>query len=62
MYIGLQHPEIDCIERTGYPSWMQKYIDSEDEEFDEYAEYEEELYDEDAAYEEARDRRCFGIE
>ena len=37
----LQHPEIDWIERTGHPSWMQ----------------ERETYevDEDALYEERRD-------
>ena len=27
------HPEIACIERTGYPSWMQEdVLDDEDEE------------------------------
>jgi hypothetical protein len=57
MYIGLQHPEIDWIESTGYPSWVQKYDDSE-EEADDY----EPGFDEDAAYEESRDRRCFGID
>ena len=36
----LEHPEIGWIERTGYPSWMQR----------------EDYYDEDQAYEEARDR------
>lgn len=46
MFGGLQHPEIDWIERTGYPSWMQD--DEEDEE----------EFDEDAAYEESRDIRC----
>lgn len=25
------HPEIACIERTGYPSWMQETEDLEDE-------------------------------
>ena len=45
MYRCLQHPEIDWIERTGYPSWMQ---DRE--------EYEE---DEDALYEERRERELF---
>lgn len=37
----LQHPEIDWIERTGYPSWMQER-DKPD-------------VDEDALYEERRD-------
>lgn len=41
----LEHPEIGWIERTGYPSWMQKR--------DEYEE------DEDAFYEERRDRHLF---
>ena len=41
MYQGLQHPEIDWIERTGYPSWMQ-----EDDQCEE---------DEDALYDERRD-------
>lgn len=35
----LQHPEIDWIERTGYPSWMQE--DDHEEEYDEDALYEE---------------------
>ena len=30
------HPEIACIERTGYPSWMQEDVldDEEDEDYD----------------------------
>ena len=40
----LQHPEIDWIERTGYPSWMQETDDE---------------YDEDALYEERRERDLF---
>ena len=39
------HPEIECIERTGYPSWMQE---------DEYEEY-----DEDRAYDERREAGLF---
>lgn len=38
------HPEIACIERTGYPSWMQDDV----------------LNDEDDLYEEARERDLFG--
>lgn len=45
------HPEIECIERTGYPSWMQE--DDEDEDFDLGA-YLDRIYDEE------RDRRLFG--
>ena len=40
----LQHPEIDWIERTGYPSWMQE------------RDYEE---DEDTLYEERWERERF---
>lgn len=40
MYEMLEHPEIECALRTGYPSWMQ--------------EKEEEERDEDALYEESR--------
>ena len=36
------HPEIACIERTGYPSWMQEG-DTQEE------------YDEDSSYEERRE-------
>lgn len=38
MYRDLQHPEIDWIERTGYPSWMQE---SEEPEIDEDSLYDE---------------------
>ena len=44
------HPEIECIERTGYPSWMQE---DEDEGFD-LGHYIDRIYDEE------RDRRLFG--
>lgn len=40
----LQHPEIDWIERTGYPSWMQE--NDQVEEPDEDALYEEQREDE----------------
>lgn len=43
------HPEIACIERTGYPSWMQ--------ERDEYCE--DDLYEDDL-YEERRESELFG--
>jgi hypothetical protein len=42
----MQHPEIDWIERTGYPSWLQDREPPEP--------------DEDAAYEEQRERRASG--
>jgi hypothetical protein len=38
----MQHPEIDWIERTGYPSWLQEREERPE-------------FDEDAAYEERRD-------
>lgn len=38
MYPMLQDPEIDWIERTGYPSWMQPKrdldVDEEEEDYD----------------------------
>ena len=40
----LQHPEIDWIERTGYPSYMQEGETKEE-------------FDEDSAYEERRDEQ-----
>jgi hypothetical protein len=48
MYPLLEHPEISCALRTGYPSWMQERDDGEEE------------FDEDAAYEERRHRELFG--
>lgn len=42
----LEHPEIDWIQRTGYPSWLQEREDPEE--------------DEDAAFEETRERELFG--
>ncbi len=51
MYPLLDHPEVACCLRTGYPSWKQE----RDGEVD-YGP------DEDAAYEEQRDRERFGEE
>ena len=53
------HPEIACIERTGYPSWMQEteVLNDEDEE-----DYESEFWvdeREDDLYEEARESELF---
>ena len=45
----LEHPEITCALRTGYPSWMQE--DDEEEEFDE-----------DLAYDEKREGCLYGWE
>ncbi len=42
MYPVLEHPEITCALRTGYPSWMQESVNEEE-------------YDEDALYEERRE-------
>ena len=49
------HPEISCIERTGYPSWMQVEYDVLNDEDDE--DYESEFWGderEDDLYEETR--------
>lgn len=42
------HPEIQSIERTGYPSWMQEDDDPIDED------------DEDALYDERREQELLG--
>lgn len=42
MYPILEHPEVTCALRTGYPSWMQEEDLKEE-------------YDEDALYEERRE-------
>lgn len=44
--MDLQHPEIDWIERTGYPSWLQETGCEED--------------DEDSRYDEMRESEIFG--
>ena len=53
------HPEIACIERTGYPSWMQEdVLNDEDDEED----YDSEFWGderEDDLYEETRERDLF---
>jgi len=51
------HPEIESIERTGYPSWMQEEEDDNLPEED----YDSEFWgDEDSCYEESRERELFG--
>ena len=52
MLRDLEHPEITCALRTGYPSWMQE--DEDDYDPDAYAAYC------DHCYEEYRDRMLFG--
>ena len=47
MFWDLEHPEITCAMRTGYPSWMQDDDDCDG-------------YDPDEAYEERRHRELFG--
>ncbi len=42
----LEHPEIEWIQRTGYPSWFQERDTPEE--------------DEDAAFNESRERELFG--
>lgn len=41
MYLMLEHPEIGCALRTGYPSWIQE--GDSHEEYDEDALYEERM-------------------
>ena len=50
MYPVLEHPEITCALRTGYPSWMQE-DDNDQDACEAYC---------DSCYEEERDRRLFG--
>ena len=54
------HPEIESIERTGYPSWMQEEDDEEvwDEEECESAFWGDDY--EDRCYEERREQERFG--
>lgn len=54
----LEHPEITWIEETGYPSWMQKHLRDDEDEYTE-----EDAYDDycDQCYEERRDRERLGI-
>lgn len=48
MYPLIQDPEIDWIERTGYPSWMQERDEdgNEDDAYDDDAELEDYYDDE----------------
>ena len=54
------HPEIESIERTGYPSWMQEEEEEDllDEDYCESEFWGDD--DEDRCYEERRDRERFG--
>lgn len=57
MYHIPDHPEIESIMRTGYPTWMQDDFEDEDEEYDE----EEAYYDWcDLQGDLAREERLFG--
>ena len=60
MLRDLEHPEVTCAIRTGYPSWMQEdeVLNDEDDE-----DYESEIWGdefEDRAFEESRERELFG--
>lgn len=60
MFRDLEHPEVTCAIRTGYPSWMQEdeVLNDEDDE-----DYESEIWGdefEDRAYDESRERDLFG--
>ena len=65
MFRDLEHPEVTCALRTGYPSWMQEteVLNDEDDEED----FDDDGYDQDAyeaycdnLYEERRERELFG--
>lgn len=60
MFRDLEHPEVSCAIRTGYPSWMQEdeVLNDEDDE-DSYDDDECDDYC-DYLYEERRDRERFG--
>lgn len=60
MFRDLEHPEVSCAIRTGYPSWMQEdeVLNDEDDE-DSYDDDEGDDYC-DYLYEERRDRERFG--
>lgn len=51
---NIQHPEITCAERTGYPSWMQEHDMDPETYADEYDAYC------DRCYQEHVDRTLFG--
>jgi hypothetical protein len=64
MFRDLEHPDVSCAIRTGYPSWMQEdeVLNDEDGE-----NYESEFWGDDESddycdylYEERRDRERFG--
>ena len=71
MLIDLEHPEVTCALRTGYPSWMQEdevLNDEDDEDYDSefWGDDCEDRYDAaydaycDYLYEVSRERELFG--
>lgn len=60
MYRDLEHPEVSCAIRTGYPSWMQEdeVLNDEDDEDCESEFWGDEC--EDSYYEESRELELFG--
>lgn len=59
MFRDLEHPEVTCAIRTGYPSWMQEdeVLNDEDDEDEEYEVWGE--TQEDRLYDESRERELF---
>lgn len=59
MFRDLEHPEVTCAIRTGYPSWMQEdeVLNDEDDEDEECEVWGDEC--EDRLYDESRERELF---
>ena len=57
MYRDLEHPEVTCAIRTGYPSWMQETEVLNDEDDEDYCDDDDYCDD---LYEERRERELFG--
>ena len=57
MFRDLEHPEVTCAIRTGYPSWMQEDEVLNDEDDEDYCDDDDYCDD---LYEERRERELFG--
>ena len=57
MLRDLEHPEVTCAIRTGYPSWMQETEVLNDEDDEDYCDDDDYCDD---LYEERRERELFG--
>ena len=56
MYPMLEHPDIECALRTGYPSWKRDLDVDDDGDYDEYLDG---YHNEDTLYEERRERELW---